>query len=83
MGKSFTLQALVLGLGTIKCLTSYPPGGVGLQVMAAKECLSNVLLDAMRIMTPCKGGDDDEGNVHDRDSICSTIDIIIKNLFHC
>jgi hypothetical protein len=71
------LPVLVLGSGMIKCLATYPPGEVGLQVMAANECLTNVLYDASWIIALHKGGDDDEGNSSNRDGRCSTTDIII------
>jgi hypothetical protein len=46
------------------------------------KCLADVLLDALLIIMPCKGGDDNKGNVCDCNGECSTIDIIIEKQFH-
>jgi hypothetical protein len=77
LGKSLLMPALSLGSCAMKCLTTYPWGGAGPQVAAAKECLANMLLDS-RIIAPCKGGDDDKGNARDCDGGCGTTDIITE-----
>ena len=50
--------------------------------MAANECLANVLSDALRIIMPHKGEDNNKGNAHNCNGRCVTVDNIIENEFH-